>query len=237
MAEESENPEVTEEASPADVSPEATASNASDETPASDATDLGTADGLRASENGVAETDTSSDTPADAAAGEGARAGGRGQQPDEVLTPKQRRQRERAAKFAAIPAREPRTPQERQAERDAERRRKAVARRRQRERAGAKYKAAEHERVATPPREHIPGTQKTRRGTVVSDKPDKTITVRIDVTRRHRRYEKVIRTSSTVHAHDERNDAHVGDVVVVRECRPLSRSKRWRLIEVTERAR
>ena len=79
--------------------------------------------------------------------------------------------------------------------------------------------------------------QKTRQGVVVSDKADKTITVRIDVARRHRRYEKIVRTSSTLHAHDERNDAHVGDKVVVREARPLSRTKRWRLVEVVERAR
>jgi small subunit ribosomal protein S17 len=72
---------------------------------------------------------------------------------------------------------------------------------------------------------------------VVSDRADKTIIVRIDVARRHRRYEKVVRTSNTVHVHDESNDAHIGDTVVVRECRPLSRTKRWRLIEVVERAR
>ncbi|HUO70438.1 MAG TPA: 30S ribosomal protein S17 [Solirubrobacteraceae bacterium] len=79
--------------------------------------------------------------------------------------------------------------------------------------------------------------QKTRQGVVVSDKADKTITVRIDVARRHRRYEKIVRTSNTLHAHDERNDAHVGDTVIVRESRPLSRTKRWRLVEVVERAR
>ena len=71
---------------------------------------------------------------------------------------------------------------------------------------------------------------------VVSDKADKTITVRIDVTRRHRRYEKIVRISRTLHAHDETNDAHIGDTVIVRECRPMSRLKRWRLIEVVERA-
>ena len=72
---------------------------------------------------------------------------------------------------------------------------------------------------------------------VVSDKADKTITVRIDAARRHRRYEKIVRTSQTLHAHDEGNDAHAGDTVTVRECRPLSRTKRWRLVEVVERAR
>ena len=75
-----------------------------------------------------------------------------------------------------------------------------------------------------------------RQGVVVSDRADKTITVRIDIARRHRRYEKIVRTSNTVHAHDESNDAHIGDTVIVRECRPLSRIKRWRLVEVVERA-
>ena len=71
----------------------------------------------------------------------------------------------------------------------------------------------------------------------MSDRADKTITVRIDVTRRHRRYAKIVRTSNTLHAHDERNDAHIGDTVMVREARPLSRTKRWRLVEVLQRAK
>ena len=71
----------------------------------------------------------------------------------------------------------------------------------------------------------------------MSDKADKTITVRIDVARRHRKYQKIVRTSSTVHAHDESNDANIGDTVVVREARPLSRTKRWRLVQIVERAK
>ena len=76
-----------------------------------------------------------------------------------------------------------------------------------------------------------------RQGIVVSDKAEKTITVRIDIARRHRRYEKIVRSSSTVHAHDENNDANTGDVVRVMESRPLSRTKRWTLVDVVERAR
>ena len=57
-----------------------------------------------------------------------------------------------------------------------------------------------------------------RQGIVVSDKADKTITVRIDTARQHRRYHKIVRSSTTLHAHDESNDAHAGDTVVVREC-------------------
>jgi len=121
----------------------------------------------------------------------------------------------------------------------AERGRKAAARRVERSRAREKTRAARAggaEAPTTPPREHGPGRQKTRQGVVVSDKADKTITVRIDVARRHRRYEKIVRTSSTLHAHDESNDAHIGDTVIVREARPLSRLKRWRLVEVVQRA-
>ena len=149
-------------------------------------------------------------------------------EPVAVLPPKERRQRARAAKAAKVPARPSRSPEERQAERVAERRKKAEIRRAGRVRAKAK---ASHEGAATtPPREHVPGVQKIRQGVVVSDKADKTITVRIDIARRHRRYEKIVRTSRTLHAHDESNDAHIGDTVIVREARPLSRTKRWRLV-------
>jgi small subunit ribosomal protein S17 len=72
---------------------------------------------------------------------------------------------------------------------------------------------------------------------VVSDKPDKTITVQIDVVRRHTSYEKIIRHSSTLHAHDERNEANQGDLVRVVETRPLSRTKRWRLVQILEKAK
>jgi small subunit ribosomal protein S17 len=153
------------------------------------------------------------------------------------VPPKERKARARAAKATKARARGPRTPEERQEERDVARARKARLRRVERERARAKAREEHDTGQTTPPRERVPGVQKTRQGVVVSDRADKTITVRIDVTRRHRRYEKIVRTSSTLHAHDERNDAHVGDTVVVREARPLSRTKRWRLVDVVERAR
>ncbi|MGA2014238.1 MAG: 30S ribosomal protein S17 [Solirubrobacteraceae bacterium] len=155
--------------------------------------------------------------------------------PQPVLAPKERRQRARAAKASKIKARAARTPEERHAERVAERVAKARARRA--ERAQAKAKTTHSAAEPTPPREHVAGTQKTRQGIVVSDKADKTITVRIDTARRHRRYEKIVRTSQTLHAHDESNDAHIGDTVTVREARPLSRTKRWRLVDVIERAK
>jgi small subunit ribosomal protein S17 len=153
------------------------------------------------------------------------------------LTPKERKRRAKAAKAADVPAKGPRTPQERSEERIAERRRKATERRTGRHRARDKARARETALEATPPRVRQPGVQKTRQGVVVSDRADKTISVRIDITRRHRRYGKIVRTSNTLHAHDERNDAHIGDTVIVREARPVSRTKRWRLIEVVERAK
>ena len=157
--------------------------------------------------------------------------------PQEVLAPKERRQRTRAAKAAKTKARGSRTPEERHADRITERGKKAQLRRTARAKATSKHKAEAHSRTATPAREHVVGQQKVRQGTVVSDKADKTITVRIDTARRHRRYEKIVRTSRTLHAHDESNDAHIGDTVVVREARPLSRTKRWRLVQVVERAK
>jgi small subunit ribosomal protein S17 len=158
-------------------------------------------------------------------------------EPQEVLAPKERRVRARAAKAAKAPAQGPRTAQERQADRDARRADAAKSRQTRRAKETTKHKAEAHNRTSTPAREQVAGQQKVRQGIVVSDKADKTITVRIDVARRHRRYEKIVRTSQTFHVHDESNDAHMGDTVTIRECRPLSRSKRWRLVDVLERAR
>ncbi len=160
-------------------------------------------------------------------------------EPQEVLAPKERRQRARQGKAAQTKARATRTPEERHADRIVERRQKAQTRREGRAKAKAKAKtnASATGASVTPPREHVAGVQKVRQGVVVSDKADKTITVRIDTARRHRRYSKIVRTSQTLHAHDESNDANIGDTVTVREARPLSKLKRWRLIEVLERAK
>jgi small subunit ribosomal protein S17 len=124
-------------------------------------------------------------------------------------------------------------------EREERRRRNAATRSRYRKNQREKQKAARQAAppVAAEPKEHGPGRPKVRQGVVVSAKPDKTITVRIDTTRRHRTYKKIVRESSTLHAHDERNDANEGDTVRVVETRPLSKTKRWRLAEVLERAR
>ena len=84
--------------------------------------------------------------------------------------------------------------------------------------------------------EKVPG-RKERRGIVVSDAMDKTIVIRIDVAQKHERYGKVVRRSSKLHVHDEQNAAGVGDLVRVSETRPLSATKRWRLLEILKKAK
>jgi small subunit ribosomal protein S17 len=79
--------------------------------------------------------------------------------------------------------------------------------------------------------------RKVRQGIVVSDARDKTITVEIVDSVRHRKYGKVMRRTKKFHVHDETNDARNGDTVRIVETRPLSKSKRWRIEEVVERAR
>jgi len=78
--------------------------------------------------------------------------------------------------------------------------------------------------------------RKVRVGRVVSDKMNKTVVVKIERTQRHPLYEKIIRSFSKLYAHDESNEARVGDLVRVMETRPLSASKRWRLVEIIEKA-
>ena len=152
--------------------------------------------------------------------------------PAEVLAPKERRRRARAAKAPATrPARDP---AERQAERDERLTKKAAARRHARGRARAERPATTI--APAEPVEHAVGRPKVRQGIVVSNKADKTITVRVDISRRHRRYKKIVRISKTFHAHDERNEAGEGDLVRIVESRPLSATKRWRLVEILERA-
>jgi small subunit ribosomal protein S17 len=148
------------------------------------------------------------------------------------LTPKQRRKLKRSAHSGE--AKPQRTAEERAAERADLRRKAAADRRRYRERTrGRRGEPGQ----GTPAAEREAGAKKVRQGLVVSAKADKTITVRIDVARRHPQYEKVVRRSATLHAHDATNQAQEGDTVRVVETRPLSRTKRWRLAEVVEKAR
>ena len=80
-------------------------------------------------------------------------------------------------------------------------------------------------------------SRKTRIGTVVSDKMDKTVVVSIERRVQHPVYGKMVRRTKRLKAHDERNDAKTGDTVRIMETRPLSKDKRWRLVEIVERAR
>ena len=190
------------------------------------------------------EDTTPEETPDEAVdAVEAAEAGTTGEaeaaEPAEPAAPAQSKAEQRAAaQHKARSSRPPRSPEQRRADRAEERRAKAAARRRRRLQEREKANANRGETPPpTPPVDRPKGGPKVRQGIVVSDKADKTITVRIDVARRHRRYEKIVRSSVTLHAHDEENSAGAGDVVRLVETRPLSRTKRWRLDEVLEKAR
>jgi len=125
------------------------------------------------------------------------------------------------------------TVEERAAARDVHRKSKANERRKER----AAMKADHQAGTGTPVAERDSNAAKVRQGIVVSNKGNKSITVRIDIARRHPTYEKIVRRSRTLHAHDERNEAGEGDVVRIIETRPLSKTKRWRLVDVVEKAR
>jgi small subunit ribosomal protein S17 len=211
-----------------------------------------------ASEEGAGETTTEApEAPADEPAAEGdegATVPAAADEPSETPaaeakpkaapksgpTRREKMDAKRAERQAAAGRRKPRTPEERDAER--RERRAALAKQRRAYRQRVKAKQAEA-RKSAPTREadhapeHGPGKAKVRQGIVVSEKGEKTITVAIDMVRRHKRYHKIMRSTVKLYAHDERNDAHEGDTVRVQECRPMSRSKRWRLVEVVERAK
>ena len=156
-------------------------------------------------------------------------------EPVQQLPPKERRRIARSAHTGE--ARPERSGEERANERIATRKGKAAERRRYRQGRGKVRRDAVERGDGTQPREREPGKPKVRQGIVVSDKMDKTITVRVESARRHPTYEKVIRTSKMYHAHDERNEASPGDTVRLVECRPMSRTKHWRLTEILERAK
>ena len=82
----------------------------------------------------------------------------------------------------------------------------------------------------------VQGKRKTKVGRVVSDRMDKTIVVSVERLARHRLYKRVIRLTTKFKAHDETNDARIGDTVLIEESRPLSATKRWRLVSVVQRA-
>ena len=83
----------------------------------------------------------------------------------------------------------------------------------------------------------VRGMRKTRVGVVVSDKMDKTITIAVKYRVRHPLYGKIMNRTTKIKAHDEKNECGIGDTVKVMETRPLSRDKRWRLVEIIEKAK
>lgn len=193
-----------------------------DEAPAADAeapaADEGSSDDAPAAEEPAAET-----APAAPAAEP---------DPEDDLPWKERRRLQRSRR-----PNDPKptlSPEDRAAQRREERKLKASQRRTERAAEKAKKGPAG---TGTPPAEREANAAKVRQGIVVSNKGDKSITVRIDIARRHPTYEKIVRRSRTLHAHDERNEAGEGDVVRVIETRPLSKTKRWRLVDVVEKAR
>lgn len=151
--------------------------------------------------------------------------------PEDDLPWKERRRLERSRR--PHKAGEALSVEERAAKRAEHRKLKAESRRK--ERAVAKQDKTAGQ--GTPSAEKDAVAAKMRQGIVVSNKGEKSITVRIDIARRHPTYEKVVRRSRTLHAHDERNEAGEGDIVRIIETRPMSKTKRWRLVEVLERAK
>jgi small subunit ribosomal protein S17 len=223
-----------------------------EQTPAADAADESTADSGQSTEPEAPAEEAAPEAAADAPAEEPAAeepaaqepaaeeaapaAAAEPAEPEERLHPKEQRKRARSQHTGET--RPQRSAEERATERAERRARLAASRRSYRTK--QREKRAASPRETTPPlegKEHGPGAPRVRQGVVVSAKPDKTITVRIDIARRHRTYKKIVRSSSTLHAHDERNEAHEGDTVRVVETRPISRTKRWRLVEILERAR
>jgi small subunit ribosomal protein S17 len=121
----------------------------------------------------------------------------------------------------------------------AKRKRKRLPRALRPQRTRRKHEPATERKAITrlPKPEHERGRRQERQGTVVSAASDKTIVVRVDVAKVHPMYKKVIRRSTKLHAHDETNQAKVGDIVRIVETRPISRMKRWRLQEIVEAAK
>lgn len=203
--------------SPSSTPPAAEAESASDDTPEAESSDA------PAAEEEAPEAESSDSSAEEASEAE--------PNPEDELPWKERRRLQRSRQpHKPGPAL---TPEERAAQRAEVRKNKATLRRNER----AAKKKDKTAGTGTPTAERESVAAKTRQGIVVSNKGEKSITVRIDIARRHPTYEKVVRRSRTLHAHDERNEAGEGDTVRIVETRPLSKTKRWRLVEVLERAK
>ena len=159
--------------------------------------------------------------------------------PDPSLSPVQKRAWHRQRSGAVANA--PKSIEDKAEERKALRKQKAAARSRrrkqEREKKAAKLGAEAGTDRGTPTPEHEPGRKQVRQGVVVSAKGDKTLAVRIDHSKRHPKYKKIVRHTTKLYAHDEQNDAGEGDTVRIESARPLSRTKRWTLAEIVERAK
>jgi small subunit ribosomal protein S17 len=211
MADEEKNEQQQEEQAPEETAAEETAA---EETPAEETP----------AEEPQAEETPAEEAPAQEPAAEDASI-------DEGVDWKSRQRLERSRQPSE------QRPQQSPEERVAARReaRKQAGRRRAAYR--AKRRGKKEKGTGTPPAERESTGRKVRQGRVVSSKPDRTITVQIEIARRHPQYEKIVRRSRTLHAHDARNEAGEGDLVRVMETRPLSRTKRWRLVEILEKAK
>jgi small subunit ribosomal protein S17 len=203
---------------PAEDAP--SADDAADDAPA-DASAEQESEAPAAEETPAEEEAAPEDAPADA--------GGPSDDPDIPWKARRRLEKSRRPSEAGPQL----SPEERAAKRLADRKAAAAERRKTRAAAKAKHEAG----TGTQPAERDANAAKVRQGVVVSDKGEKSITVKIDIVRRHPTYEKVIRRSRTLHAHDEGNQAGEGDVVRIVETRPLSKTKRWRLVDVVEKAK
>jgi small subunit ribosomal protein S17 len=144
-----------------------------------------------------------------------------------------------AGEEPAAEAEEPAAEAQRQPAPEPKKKRKRLPRalRRQRPKPVRERPAQRKPITRVPKPESERGRRQERRGVVVSDAMDKTIVVKVDTIKAHPRYKKVVRRSVKFHAHDEQNQAKVGDVVLIIETRPLSKTKNWRLAEVVEAAK
>jgi small subunit ribosomal protein S17 len=226
MADEEKNEETQEEQTPEETPAE---EPQAEETPAEEAPAEEEAPKEVEAPAGEADSDASDEESAEAE--EASSDEGEAVADDEGLDWKTRRRLERSRRPSEPSPQQ--TPEERAAARGEGR--KQAARKRSAYR--GKRRGKKEGGTGTPPAEPDSAGRKTRQGRVVSSKPDKTISVAIEVARRHPQYEKIVRRSRTLHAHDERNEAGQGDLVRIVETRPLSRTKRWRLVEVLEKAK
>ncbi len=212
-AEEAAVEEPVAEEAPAEEAPAEEA--AAEEAPAEEA----------AAEEAPAEEPAAEEAPADEEAAEA---------PAEPVGPKAIRKAKRSAHTGEVKSQ--RSAEERHAERQEVRRAKAVARSRRRKQEREKRVTA-GKREGTPPAEREVASVQVRQGIVTSTKAAKTITVRVDIAKRHPKYQKIVRSTKSLHAHDETNEAREGDFVRVIASRPMSATKRWRLVEILERAK